>query len=115
MTDVPEKIWAGSIRYLEGDLSGLDLRVWGDDPRVATDEPPTEYVLADRHVKELAKDLLDRLANPFHYASMNDGSVNWQKTYEAMRRALAEDGQMPSVLMAALIEISGHDPWDLKK
>lgn len=69
-------------------------------------------VAEDGHVKSLAGVLVERFANPYAYADMNDGSIDWQATYDAMRQAMVETDHMADVLMAGLIQISGLDPWD---
>lgn len=65
----------------------------------------------DAHVKTFARLLVDRLANPSHYPDMNDGTIDWQKVYRAMRQAHAEDGHMFDVLGAGLVALSGYNPW----
>jgi len=65
----------------------------------------------DAHIKTLARLLVDRLANPFHYADMNDGTVDWVKVYDAMREAQRDEDHMSNVMVAGLTAISGYDPW----
>lgn len=47
MTDAPERIWAGVLTDEYRGMTGTRIRVWGDDPRVGTDDPVTEYIRAD--------------------------------------------------------------------
>lgn len=65
----------------------------------------------DAHVKTFARLLVDRLANPFHYADMNDGTVDWAHVYSEMRKAQNEDDHMADVMVAGLIALSGYNPW----
>lgn len=47
MTDAPEHIWAGVLTDEYRGMTGTRIRVWGDDPRVGTDDPAIEYIRAD--------------------------------------------------------------------
>ena len=52
-SEKPERIWAGQIA--DQMAIGYATRVWGDDPRVGTDEPATEYIRHDLHLAVLAE------------------------------------------------------------
>lgn len=47
MTDAHERIWAGVLTDEYRGMTGTRIRVWGDDPRVGTDDPAIEYIRAD--------------------------------------------------------------------
>ena len=77
--------------------------------------PGMPATLEDAHIKILAELLVLRMANPFHFADMNDDSICWQDVYDEMRRAYDDEcGNMFDVLSVGLIAISGHDPWDVE-
>ena len=52
-SEKPERIWAGQIA--DQMAIGYATRVWGDDPRVGTDEPATEYIRHDLHLAAVAE------------------------------------------------------------
>jgi hypothetical protein len=58
------------------------------------------------NVKELAAELADRLERPFSHADMNDGTVDWQSAYDAMRCEIDEN-DYPMAVVAFLNSIAG--------
>jgi len=52
-SEKPERIWAGQIA--DQTVIGYATRVWGDDPRVGTDEPATKYIRHNLHLAAVAE------------------------------------------------------------
>lgn len=49
MSDAYDRIWAGVITDEFRGMVGTKIRVWGDDPRVGTDDPAIEYIRIDHY------------------------------------------------------------------
>lgn len=105
----PERIWAGVLTDEYRGMVGTQLRVWGDDPKVGTDEIATEYVRADLH--DTTTKLRDELAAEVERLTTAHNTVCGALAVAIERATKAEAERDAALARAAAAAMeTNHDP-----